>query len=258
MITVHGFSTSGNCHKVRLLLEQLNRDYRWVEVDSSKGETRTADFLARNPNGRVPIIELDDGRILAESNAIVFWLAEGTSFLPGDSWQKAQALAWMFFEQYSHEPYIAVARFIRGWTAPDSPRRRTARCLERGHRRGVMERHLSANPGALQRYALPTSRCSPTPTSPQTAVSTWPRILRSAIGWRACARRPGSWRCRRPTPKRLHASRDRTDRPSPQPFPAVGRGGEPHERRPQSDRTQSNPRAHARPQPRRDLRCQLH
>ena len=123
MITVHGFSSSGNCHKVRLLLEQLGRDYRWIEIDSSKGETRMPGFLAKNLNGRVPIIELDDGRILAESNAILCWLAEGTPYLPGDAWQRAQALAWMFFEQYSHEPYIAVARFIRGWTPPDSPRR---------------------------------------------------------------------------------------------------------------------------------------
>ena len=148
MITVHGFSSSGNCHKVRLLLEQLGRDYRWIEVDSSKGETRTTGFLAKNANGRVPIIELDDGRILAESNAILCWLAEGTPYLPGDAWQRAQALAWMFFEQYSHEPYIAVARFIRGWTPPDSPRRAAElpRCLERGHAAlAVMERHLAGH-----------------------------------------------------------------------------------------------------------------
>lgn len=148
MITVHGFSSSGNCHKVRLLLEQLGRDYRWIEVDSSKGETRTTGFLAKNPNGRVPVIELDDGRTLAESNAILCWLAEGTPYLPGDAWQRAQALAWMFFEQYSHEPYIAVARFIRGWTPPDSPRRAAElpRCLERGHAAlAVMERHLAGH-----------------------------------------------------------------------------------------------------------------
>jgi glutathione S-transferase len=146
VITVHGFSSSGNCHKVRLLLEQLGRDYRWIEIDSSKGETRMPGFLAKNLNGRVPIIELDDGRILAESNAILCWLAEGTPYLPGDAWQRAQALAWMFFEQYSHEPYIAVARFIRGWTPPDSPRRAAElpRCLERGHAAlAVMERHLA-------------------------------------------------------------------------------------------------------------------
>ncbi len=147
MITVHGFSSSGNCHKVRLLLQQLGREYAWVETDSSRGETRTPEFLARNPNGRVPIVELDDGQVLAESNAILCWLAEGTAYLPEDSWQKAQALSWLFFEQYSHEPYIAVARFICGWTPLDSPRRaELPKLRERGHAAlAVMERHLASN-----------------------------------------------------------------------------------------------------------------
>jgi glutathione S-transferase len=147
MISVHGFSLSGNCHKVKLLLQQLGRDYRWVETDSAHGATRTPGYLAKNPNGKVPMLELDDGRILVESNAILCWLAEGTQFLPADPWQKAQALAWMFFEQYSHEPYIAVARFICGWTPIDSPRRADLPKLrERGHAAlAVMERHLSAH-----------------------------------------------------------------------------------------------------------------
>ncbi|TWI04510.1 glutathione S-transferase [Luteimonas cucumeris] len=148
MITVYGYSVSGNCHKLRLLLEQLGREYRWVEIDSSKGESRTPQYLAKNANGRVPIIELDDGRVLAESNAILCWLADGTACLPSDGWQKAQALSWMFFEQYSHEPYVAVARFIRGWTPADSPRRTAElpRCLERGHQAlAVMEKHLAGN-----------------------------------------------------------------------------------------------------------------
>jgi len=148
MITVYGFSPSGNCHKVRLLLDQLGHAYRWVETDSSQGATRTPDYLAKNPNGKVPMIELDDGRVLVESNAILCWLAEGTAFLPADPWQKAQALSWLFFEQYSHEPYIAVARFICGWTPADSPRRADLpRLRERGHAAlAVMERHLVANP----------------------------------------------------------------------------------------------------------------
>lgn len=146
MITVYGMSMSGNCYKLRLLLEQLGRDYRWIEVDSARGETRTPAFLARNPNGRVPLIELEDGRVLVESNAILCWLAEGTGFVPADAWQRAQALSWMFFEQYSHEPYIAVARFIRGWTPVDSPRRADLpRLRERGHQAlAVMERHLQS------------------------------------------------------------------------------------------------------------------
>jgi len=149
MTTVYGYAVSGNCHKVRLLLEQLGQGYRWIEVDSSQGETRTLQYLAKNPNGKVPMLELEDGSVLVESNAILCYLAEGASFLPGDRWQKAQALGWMFFEQYSHEPYIAVARFIRGWTPPDSPRRAVelSRCLERGHQAlAVMERHLQSAP----------------------------------------------------------------------------------------------------------------
>lgn len=144
--TVYGYSPSGNCHKLRLLLEQLGRPYRWQEVDIAQGLTRTPDYLAKNPNGRVPMLELDDGRILVESNAILWYLADGTAFLPDDAWQRAQALGWMFFEQYSHEPYIAVARFIRGWTPIDSPRRAAElpKCMARGHAAlAVMEKHLS-------------------------------------------------------------------------------------------------------------------
>ena len=147
MITIYGNSVSGNCHKLRLLCEQLGREYRWVETDNTRGQTHTPEFLARNPNGKVPVIELEDGRILTESNAILCWLAEGTEYFGGDAWQRAQTLSWMFFEQYSHEPYIAVARFIRGWTEADSPRRaELPKCLERGDAAlAVMEKHLSAH-----------------------------------------------------------------------------------------------------------------
>ena len=147
MMTVYGFSPSGNCHKLRLLLEQLGKEYRWIEIDSAHGETRTPDYLAKNPNGKVPMLELDDGRILVESNAILCYLAEGTPYLPDTAWQRAQALSWMFFEQYSHEPYIAVARFICGWAPADSPRRADLpRLRERGHQAlAVMERHLSSH-----------------------------------------------------------------------------------------------------------------
>ena len=148
MNTVYGYSVSGNCHKLRLLLEQLGQPYRWIEVDSSRGETRTPEYLSKNPNGKVPMLELDDGRVLVESNAILLWLAEGTPYLPDDAWLRAQALSWMFFEQYSHEPCIAVARFICGWTPADSPRRADLPKLrERGHAAlAVMEKHLAANP----------------------------------------------------------------------------------------------------------------
>jgi glutathione S-transferase len=157
MISVYGFSPSGNCHKVRLLLEQLGHEYRWIETDSSTGATRTPGYLAKNPNGKVPMIELDDGRVLVESNAILCWLAGGTLYLPTDAWQRAQALSWLFFEQYSHEPYVAVARFICGWTPADSPRRSDlSRLRERSHDAlAVMERHLAAHPWFTgERYGI--------------------------------------------------------------------------------------------------------
>ncbi|KER86466.1 glutathione S-transferase [Xanthomonas arboricola pv. celebensis] len=143
-LTVHGMSSSGNCYKVRLLLEQLGSRYHWVEVDSAAGETRTPAYLAKNPNGKVPMVERDDGRVLTESNAILFWLAEGTPYLPTDAWQRAQALSWMFFEQYSHEPYVAVARFISLWTPRDAVRRAELPQLRaRGEQAlAVMEQHL--------------------------------------------------------------------------------------------------------------------
>jgi glutathione S-transferase len=147
MITIHGYSPSGNCHKLRMLLGHLGRDYRWIEVESPYGATRTPAYLAKNPNGKVPMIETDDGRVMVESNAILTWLADGTKYFGGDAWQRAQTLAWMFFEQYSHEPYVAVARFVCGWTAIDSPRRaELAQLRARGdHALGVMEKHLASN-----------------------------------------------------------------------------------------------------------------
>ena len=148
LITVYGYSPSGNCHKLRMLLGHLGREHRWVETDSAHGATRTPEYLVKNPNGKVPMIEVDDGRVMVESNAILCWLAEGTPYFTGDAWQRAQTLAWMFFEQYSHEPYVAVARFICGWTPADSPRRADLPKLrERGHQAlVVMEKHLAASP----------------------------------------------------------------------------------------------------------------
>lgn len=145
MLTVYGMKASGNCFKVLLLLEHLGLPYRWLEINSAAGETRTDEFLEKNPNGKVPLLELADGRRLAESNAILCYLAEGSPYLPADSWQRAQTMQWLFFEQYSHEPYIAVARFIMGWLPPDHPRRAELdRLRERGyHALGVMEAHLA-------------------------------------------------------------------------------------------------------------------
>jgi glutathione S-transferase len=144
MTTIHGMSSSGNCYKVQLLLEQLGRDYRWIEVDSANGETRKPEFLALNPNGKVPLLVRDDGSVLAESNAILCWLGDGTPLVPPDAWQRAQMLQWLFFEQYSHEPYIAVARFISLWLPAGHERRaELPRLRERGAMAlAVMEKHL--------------------------------------------------------------------------------------------------------------------
>ncbi|HZN85358.1 MAG TPA: glutathione S-transferase family protein [Burkholderiales bacterium] len=148
MVTVYGMADSGNCYKVKLALETLALPYRWVEVDSTKGGTRTPEFLARNPNGKVPTLQLEDGSHLPESNAILFYLADGTPLLPGDRAGRARVLQWMFFEQYSHEPYVAVARFILRYLPAGTPRRaELPRLQERGHQAlAVMEQHLAQAP----------------------------------------------------------------------------------------------------------------
>ncbi len=110
-ITVYGDSISGNCLKVKWVLEKLDLPYRWVEVNILAGESRTADFLARNPAGQVPMVVLEDGRALSQSNAIILYLGEGSGLIPDDPYDRARMLEWLFWEQYSHEPYIAVARF---------------------------------------------------------------------------------------------------------------------------------------------------
>jgi glutathione S-transferase len=111
MLCLYDYLPSGNGYKVRLLLHQLGIPFERVEVDIVRGETRTPEFLARNPNGRIPVLELDDGSHLAESNAILWYLADGTPFLPADRLERARVLQWMCFEQYSHEPNIATVRF---------------------------------------------------------------------------------------------------------------------------------------------------
>ncbi|MFN2645855.1 MAG: glutathione S-transferase family protein [Burkholderiales bacterium] len=157
MIAVFGMSDSGNCYKVKLAAQQLRIPYRWIEVNSAKGETRTPEFLARNPNGKVPTVELEDGSFLAESNAILHYLAHGTPLLPTERTAHARMLQWMFFEQYSHEPYIAVARYICHYLPPDTPRRaELPRLRERGEQAlRIMEEHLEAEPFfAARRYTV--------------------------------------------------------------------------------------------------------
>lgn len=142
MYKLYGMSSSGNCYKVKLLLEQLGQAYEWLEVDVLNGGARSPQFLAMNPNGKVPTLQLESGEYLAESNAILAYLADGTRYWPLERYAKAQVLQWMFFEQYSHEPYIAVARNVLHRS--NHPRRAELPRLQELGRQAldVMDQHL--------------------------------------------------------------------------------------------------------------------
>ena len=132
MLTVYGDIRSGNCLKVKWLLDRLGRDYRWIETDVMSGVTRSPEFLALNPAGQTPTVVLDDGRVLAQSNAILGYVGDGTAFVPADPYDRARMYEWLFWEQYSHEPFIAVVRFQRllaGKRADEID----PRLVERGH-----------------------------------------------------------------------------------------------------------------------------
>jgi glutathione S-transferase len=145
MIRLHDNLSSGNGYKARLLLAQLDVPFERVEYDIDRAETRTPEFLRMNPNGRVPVLELEDGRFLPESNAILFYLAEGTPLLSDDHFERAQVLRWAFFEQYSHEPNIASPRY---WITHNLPMTEERRVMLEPKRElgyaalGVMEGHL--------------------------------------------------------------------------------------------------------------------
>lgn len=144
MLTLYDYLDSGNGYKCRLLLAQLGIAYTRVELDIDKGETRSQDFLAKNPNGRIPTLQLEDGTYLAESNAILCYLADGTDYWPSARKERAQVLQWLFFEQYSHEPYVATPRYILRHLGREHPRmaEMPAR-LEKGRAAlAVMETHL--------------------------------------------------------------------------------------------------------------------
>jgi glutathione S-transferase len=146
MLKVYGDMFSGNCFKVKLLLNQRELAHEWIHVDILMDETRTQSFLAKNPNGRIPLLEFENGTCLAESNAILHYLADDTSYLPDDRLERAQVLQWLFFEQYSHEPYIATSRYIIRYLG--RPPEQEARLQEKrapGYAAlDVMERHLGS------------------------------------------------------------------------------------------------------------------
>ncbi len=157
MITLYDYLPSGNGYKVRLLLHQLGIPFKLVQKDLLKGETRTPEFLAINPNGRIPAVDLGDGRLLAESNAILWYFADGTPFLPGDKFERAQVLQWMFFEQYSHEPYVAVARaWLHVFGMNDQRRASIEEKWKGGYAAlDVMERHLEGKTYFVgERYSI--------------------------------------------------------------------------------------------------------
>jgi glutathione S-transferase len=156
MLRLYDFLESGNGYKCRLLLHQLGIPFERIEVDIRRGESRTPEFLARNPTGRIPTLQLEDGSYLAESNAILWYLAEGTPYLADTRIARAQLLRWMFFEQYSHEPYIAV---LRWWHHSGQLEKRAAEVPEkqRGGRAAldVMEAHLRDRPFLVaDRYTI--------------------------------------------------------------------------------------------------------
>ncbi|MGD8417136.1 MAG: glutathione S-transferase family protein [Pseudomonadales bacterium] len=128
---VYGDSISGNCLKVKYTADYLGLDYEWVATDIMAGETRTAEYLAMNPAGQVPLLLLDDGRPLAQSNAIIGYLAAGSSLIPEDAYLRAKVDEWLFWEQYSHEPYVAVCRFVMRYQGKGKEQREPWR-VERG------------------------------------------------------------------------------------------------------------------------------
>lgn len=147
MLRLYDYLPSGNGYKVRLLLTQLGISFKIIELDILKGETRTPEFLTKNPNGRIPLIELESGQFLAQSNAILFYFSEGTEFLPDDRFLRAQVLQWLFFEQYNHEPNIATSRF---WISYLGKAQEYRQALEQKRQLGYaalteMEKHLTSH-----------------------------------------------------------------------------------------------------------------
>jgi glutathione S-transferase len=158
MYTLYSMQRSGNCYKVRLALAQLRLPYRLVEIDILKGESRTPEFLAMNPHGRVPLLEVASGRHLPESNAILWYVGWDSALVPVDAIERAEALQWMFFEQHSLEPNLGAARFwltmVKG--GRDLQRHALEEWMERGYQSlGVMEKHLERHPFFIDgRYSI--------------------------------------------------------------------------------------------------------
>lgn len=145
---IYGDTQSGNCYKVQLVCQLLNIDHRWIDVDILAGDTKSDDFLKKNPNGKIPLLELDSGETLSESNAIINYLAFGSDLYPNDRLAQARVLQWQFFEQYSHEPFIAVARFINRYLGLPADKADEYAAKQTGGHKAlqVMEQQLAETP----------------------------------------------------------------------------------------------------------------
>jgi glutathione S-transferase len=197
MLRLYDFYDSGNGYKARLALAQLDIPYEYIEVDIEKGESRTREFLRRNPNGRIPVLELESGAFLPESNAILCYLAEGTKLMPGDRYERAQVLQWLFFEQYNHEPNIATARYwLRHGHLTPSREPLFAQKRVAGYAAlGVMEGHLASRRFFVgERYSIADIALYAYTLSATRAASSSSATPRSAPGSTASARSPATCR----------------------------------------------------------------
>ncbi len=148
MFKIYGDYQSGNCYKIKLLMSLLQIEHEWIDVDILKNETKTVSYLGKNPMGQIPLLECGDGSFIAESNAILNYLADASPLLSNEPFNRAKILQWQFFEQYSHEPYIAVARFIAKYLGlPDNKKDEYTAKQEGGHKAlAVMEQQLLHSP----------------------------------------------------------------------------------------------------------------
>jgi glutathione S-transferase len=174
---IYGDLASGNCLKVKWTADFLGLPYTWVPINIMNGESRTPDYLAKFPQGQVPAIELDDGRTLAQSNAIIRYLARGSQLLPEDAFVQAKIDEWLFWEQYSHEPYIATCRFHMHYLGKSKDSRDPLKVERAEKALDHMERHLD-QAGRHEQYT-PTIRpylVGPTLTIADIALIAYTRV----------------------------------------------------------------------------------
>lgn len=195
MLKVYGDVYSGNCFKVKLLLSHLKIQHQWIHVDILKSESRTPEFLSKNPNGKIPVVELEPDVFLWESSAILAYLADGTRFWPDDRLERAYVQQWMAFEQFSHEPHIAVARYIvRYLNRPPALEESLRQKMGPGYRAlDVMEKHLSSRTFFVaQRYTIAdialygythVAHEGDFDLSKYSAISSWIERVRAQVGY---------------------------------------------------------------------------